>query len=231
MTRILVLIVILVALITGCGQSEQVAAPSSVGVDPMARAAILETTGCGVAAPRTGSGVAVDDGVVLTVAHLVARADTITATVGDHDPEPADVVAIDLRRDLALLRVPPNGLPPVGTALIAPTESGTIVGGSASGNLPFTVERAARMTTEEILGTETHVRSGYEVGVVTAMGDSGAGAFDRQNRLVGILFAMSDDTASSWITSADEISAFLSEHETGATPIVCDPSRSRLAVP
>ncbi len=198
---------------------------------PATRVTYLETTGCGVAAPRTGSGVAVDDGLVLTVAHLVARAATITAAVGDRSAEEADVVAIDLLRDLALLRVPPNAVPRITTAAIAPGDSGTIVGGSTSGTLPFTVERTVRLTTEEILGSETHERSGYEIGVTTATGDSGAGAYDRQNRLVGILFAMSDDTASSWITSAEEIAAFLSEHDTSATPIVCDPSRSQLAVP
>ncbi len=201
---------------------------SAVRFDPAARAVRIETTGCGFAADRTGSGVAVGDGLVLTVAHLVARADDIAVTLGDAGAVDAVVAAADLELDLAVLRVHENGVPPVAVSSAGRGDGGRIVGGAASGTVPFEVTDVVRISIEEILGNERHKRLGYELAAVTTTGDSGAGAYDNENRLVGIVFATSDDGATTWITSSGEIEAFLAAHDPENAAIPCNEAASRL---
>jgi S1-C subfamily serine protease len=212
----------------GCATGRPTEPTSAVQFDPAARAVRIETTGCGFAPDRTGSGVAVGDGLVLTVAHLVARADDIAITLGDGAAVNAVVAAADLELDLAVLRVPNNGVPVVETSSVGRNDSGRIVGGATSGTVPFEVTDVVRISIEEILGTERHKRLGYELAAVTTTGDSGAGAYDNHNRLVGVVFATSDDGATTWITSSQEIEGFLAAHETEGDAILCDEATSRL---
>jgi S1-C subfamily serine protease len=196
---------------------------------PERRAVRLETTGCGFAAGRTGSGVAVGGGRVITVAHLVVQADGIVAAVGGADPVDAAVIAVDLERDLAVLRVPSDDLPTIETAGAGRDASGRIVGAATSGTIPFTVEDVVSLTIEEVLGTERHSRAGYALEAATADGDSGAGAYDDADRLIGIVFATGEDGETSWVTAASEIEDFLGR--SAVTPLACDPAISRLALP
>ncbi len=193
----------------GCGSGAHSGETIAPGFDPAKRAVRLETEGCGFASGRTGSGVAVGDGVVVTVAHLVARADGIVASVGDAGSENAVVTAVDLERDLATLRLPPNGIPDVEMASVGVGAEGLIVGGAASGTVPFEVKQVVSLTIEEVLGTDRHSRLGYELAAETVDGDSGAGAYDDENRLIGIVFATGQEGESSWITSSAEIQDFI----------------------
>lgn len=168
------------------------------------------------------------DGLVLTVAHVVVQADAIAASVGDGEPVTAVVTSVDLSRDLALLRLPPNGIPDVETATVDEGAEGLIVGGAASGTVSFEVKEVVTLTIEEVFGTDRHSRKGYSVAAVTASGDSGAGAYDEEDRMIGIVFATGQDDATSWITSSTETSDFLSDHATDVSPIVCNSEKSRL---
>jgi S1-C subfamily serine protease len=217
----------------GCGSpaSEATAQPDPPIFDPHQRAVRIETTGCGYAAGRTGSGVAMGDGVVLTVAHLVVRADTVLASVNDGAATEAAITAVDLNRDLAVLRLPPDGLPSVEMTSVAKGDRGLIVGGAVSGTVPFEVKGVMGVTIEEVFGTERHRRLGYEVLAATARGDSGAGAYDERNRLIGIVFATSPDGESSWITSSIEIESFLAHHRADTAPMRCVAESSRLDLP
>lgn len=197
---------------------------------PADRIVHLEITGCGLAADRTGSGVAADDRTVLTVAHLVARADDITVMVADSDPAVGGVVAIDLVRDLAIVEVPWLHVSRVETARVPEGTAGHIVGGATSGTVPFTVKTAVDLTTEEILGTEMHSRLGYELDSSTTTGDSGAGAYDEDDRLIGLVFATGEEEpTSSWITASEEIDDFLDNANRSTEPLQCDPESSQLA--
>jgi len=200
-------------------------------LNPSQRVVRVETTGCGFAADRTGSGVAVGDGLVLTVAHLVARADDIAASVGSGESMDAVVTAIDLKMALALLRVPPNGIPVVEMSSVGAGAKGNIVGGASSGTVPFEVTEVVKLTIEEILGSDSHSRLGYELEAETSPGDSGAGAYDTEKRLIGVVFATGQDGESSWITSSAEIEGFLAKHDSDTAPIGCDSEASRLDVP
>jgi S1-C subfamily serine protease len=199
-------------------------------VDPGDRAVRLEIGGCGLAAGRTGSGVAVADGLILTVAHVVARADGVAAAVGDGPAAAADIVAVDLIRDLALLRVADNGVADIVFTTLDAGAPGTLVA-AVSGAVLFEVEEAVRITTEEILGEARHQRVGYRLDGATTTGDSGAGAYDASGRLAGIVFATSVDEPTTWATASTEIEAFLATHRTATSPIGCDEAASRLALP
>lgn len=182
----------------------------SVAVDPEIRAVHIETTGCEYERTRFGSGVVIETGIVVTVAHLIVQAGSVEASVGGAAGGPAEVAAIDLQRDLALLRVPTDELPEVETALVDSGAEGQIVDGAASGSVPFEVTRRVNLTIEEILGTERHARLGYELAAITGDGDSGAGAYDEENRLIGIVFATGRDGGTTWLTASGEIGDFLS---------------------
>lgn len=200
-------------------------------VAPAERAVTIDTTGCGLAADRMGSGVAVGDGLVLTVAHLVVRSDRLAVNETSGGRVDAVVVAVDLDLDLAVLRLPANGLAAIETASADTGAMGSIVGGAASGTVPFQVNGIVRISIEEILGSERHSRLGYKLDATTTTGDSGAGAYDEDDRLIGIVFAISDEGETTWITSSAVAAEFLAAHADDRTPIVCDPDASRLALP
>lgn len=212
--RILTLVLALVAAswIAGCGSGEQTShgAATAQSHDPMHRAVRLETFGCGFASGRTGSGVAIGDGLVITVAHLVVRAESVHATVDGQEFEDVVVAAMDLHRDLAVLRLESDSTLPVEMSSVKKGARGRIVGGSATGNVAFEVKGVVDLTIEEVLGTGRYSRRGYEVDAMTADGDSGAGAYDDQNRLIGIVFATGQDGATTWLTASSEVERFLS---------------------
>ncbi len=77
------------------------------------------------------------------------------------------------------------------------------------------------LTIEEVLGTDLHSRRGYELDAETAAGDSGAGAYDNEGRLIGVVFATGRDGDSSWITSSIEIEDFLAARDHSAAATEC----------
>jgi S1-C subfamily serine protease len=223
---------LLVVLGAACGPDD----PSAIDAGPLPlvsaqRAVIIDTTGCGLAADRTGSGVAIGDGLVLTVAHLIVKADEVVAKVGDGDAMSAVVVAVDLNLDLALLRVSPNGVSPVDMSSVGTGSEGFVVGGATSGTVAFTVRQMVNLSIEQVLGSDRHSRLGYELQSATANGDSGAGAYDVHDRLIGVVFATSERGPSTWITASAEIEKFLAGHASDTAPMACDPTASRLILP
>jgi S1-C subfamily serine protease len=219
-----VTLVLGVVLLAGCGSTathpdgETTTAP----IDPEVRAVRIETTACDSPLGGFGSGVVMSDGLVVTVAHLVIQADAVEVSVPEGDPEEAVLAAVDLERDLAALRLPGGSdLPDVETATADAGASGRVVGGSASGTVPFEVKRRVTLTIEEVLGTERHARLGYEVAAMTTDGDSGAGAYDEEDRLIGIVFAAGRDGETSWLTASSEIDHFLAIVDPSDTYPVC----------
>lgn len=203
----------LLLLAVACGDDA-----AQVAFEPAGRAVRVETVGCDTSSGRTGSGVAVGGGRVVTVAHLVARVERIEATVAGGSPFVAEVAAYDPARDLALLEVPTDGIPDLETVSVGAGASGVIVGGAASGDVAFDVIQPVSLSIEEVLGTERHSRVGYEVDATTATGDSGAGAYDADGRLIGIVFAITEAGGSSWLTAASEIEQFLAADPAGHPP-------------
>lgn len=194
---------------------------------PEDRAVTIRTTGCGHASATTGSGVVVDRALVLTAAHVVAGATDVF--VGE-SAEPATVFLLDRTRDLALIKAPSVVATPIELAGAAAGEPVRVVGGATSGTVDATVERVLSIDVDDVRSTSRSVRSGFELDAAIDGGDSGAGVFDGDGRLVGVVFAVptarSDAT---FAVAATEVAAVLSAPAAGEHR--CDPSTSRLVAP
>ena len=173
------------------------------------RAAIIKTTGCGFASDSNGSGVAVGGALVLTVAHLVVRAETVTVALGDAGAQPADVLAVDRETDLAVVRLRGLDTEAVEMADVGKEALGWVVGGQASGTVGFEVRRVVDLSIEEVGGTERHRRRGYELAATTRDGDSGSGVYDAVGNLIGLVFASGPEEDTTWVTASSEIESFL----------------------
>jgi len=214
---------ILVLVLAGACTSQTQAA-----LTPTDRAVRLSVSGCGASSQTTGSGFVFDDGLVVTAAHTVARAGRVDVVYRDGSTVPAGVVAIDTERDMAALAVPVVDVdrPLIGTAQAG--DVGQVVGGLKSGTVDMTVRQYARLSIEEVLGTERFSRPGYEIDAPTADGDSGAGVYDLDGRLVGMVFAVSTTGGSTWVTASQEIDRFVSTVDRQGAPFICNPVRSRM---
>lgn len=188
----------------------------------------LSVDGCGVASSTSGSGFVFDDGLVLTAGHVVARAEGIEVKYPDGSTAPARVIAFDAQQDLAALSVPIVDVdrPLIGVA--GAGNGGRVVGALTSGTVDMTVRQRVKVNIEAVLGTERATRLGYEVEVATATGDSGAGVYDLEGRLLGMVFAVSAEGGTTWVTAAEELDRFVSRVDRAGTPYICDPNLSRL---
>jgi len=200
---------------SGCAASQPLILPAED------RAVVIETEACGAASGRVGSGVAVGNDLVVTVAHLIVRAGGLSATPTGGQPQAAEVVAVDLRRDLAVVRLDGLALPEVDIATSGPGGTGRIVEAARSGTVPFEIATFADLRIEEILGSERHTRQGYELVAVTTDGDSGAGAYDEEGRLIGIVFGRGPADDTTWVTASTEIFDFLETVDSEDTHELC----------
>lgn len=206
--------VFLAMTVAGCGRGA-----------PADRVVVIEASGCGDAFDSRVGGVVVADEKVVTVAHGLAQAEDIVVDWGGRTFH-GEVVGYDARTDLALVAV--MGLDAFDVEFGRPASGDvvTLVGGLVSGDVEATVDQVMTIRIEEVLGTERVERAGLELRVAAEIGDSGAGLFDTEGRLAGVLFAVNDDGAEvGWATAAGEVSALLS----GPTEVWdCDPARSKL---
>ncbi len=142
----------------------------------------------------TGSGVVVDDGVILTSAHVLRGAETITLTWPDGSSGTADVLGFDAEMDLAYLGARTDGVTPV------PLDSTDVVDGDAGTAwvvrdgllvaIDVTVLRSVQIDTEDIYVEGETRRPGWELDAVIERGDSG-GPVMVDGRVVGVLWARS----------------------------------------
>lgn len=198
--------------------------------DAEQRAVSVEVAGCGAADASRGSGLAFADDLVLTAAHVVSSGGAIEIVTGD-DSRAAELVAYDPRRDLALVRPTPplTGTPPApSSGAVAAGQTGRIVGAATSGQVEVTVIESLLIEMDDVRSTTRSTRRGYLVEAVTTAGDSGAGFYHLDGRLLGLLFAVSTtDDGRSWITASSEIDDFLVDEEVRGR-YGCDPDRSRV---
>lgn len=217
-----------------------------VGTEAIAdRAVGLATQGCGHASPTEGTGVLLQPDLVLTAAHVVAGSTSVSAT-GAADPggrsqrltAKAEVVALDVDRDLALLRTDYpllNGL--LDIPAMDNADGGDVVHIAGLEPTPRTavvVERTV-IVADRIRTTGRARRLGYLLSSPTVRGESGAGVFgfdhgSGAHELVGLVFAVStDDSSRTWAVAASEIEAFLAESSPDGRPaFTCDPDQSVL---
>jgi Trypsin-like peptidase domain/Colicin V production protein len=183
------------------------ALPPSKGVlrDPSIRDAttrVVKVLGlaCGVGVEGTGW-VAAND-LVVTAAHVVAgEANTTIRIPGEALSQPADVVALDVHNDVAVLHVENLGLKPLQLAEPRPGAAVAVIGYPLDGGLRATPGRiglTATVLTQDALGHGPVSRTITAVAGKVEHGDSGGPAVDASGRVQSSIFAARLDSASGY---------------------------------
>jgi S1-C subfamily serine protease len=170
--------------------------------------------------PILATAVAVEDNLLLTVAHAIAGAEADLAVIDLEGIERAAlVVAFDPEHDLALLEV--DGFKhPIELAAAAAGATGTI--GAVGSDLvveaiPYRVIRIVSASSGDIYDQGQVLRQALEIEANVGPGDSGAPLLDDGGAMVGMLFAESEGVdGSAWALDVSEIESFLGSPRTGA---------------
>lgn len=189
------------------------------------RAGMVSTTACGNASATSGSAVLIGPGHVLAAAHVVIGATDLSVTAAGQTV-PAEILRLDTRTDLAMLRVDGLSSSPVRLAEPRPGSMVRVVGAGPSGSFDTEVLRRVTIRIEEVRSTVRSSRRGFEIDERVALGDSGAGVFDDDGRLIGLVFGRStihDDR--SFAVASEEISRLLDSPD---VTYRCDPARHRV---
>lgn len=139
----------------------------------------IRATGCGPRA-RLGVGTAIDDGLIITAAHVVAGADDIQVTALDGSPGAATIVFIDDDLDVAALRTGLDLGDPLALRVdpvVADTPALITLparGERAATTIDVEIIRPVNIRTTDIYLDDDVERHGFEVDASVAPGDSGA---------------------------------------------------------
>lgn len=134
-----------------------------------------------------GSGFVISsDGTILTNAHVVKDADEILVKLSDHREEPAELVGLDERTDVAVLRIKAKGLPVVKIGDSDRLEVGEWVLAIGS---PFGLEYTATAGIVSAVG-RTLPSDAYvpfiQTDAAVNPGNSGGPLFNTQGQVIGI---------------------------------------------
>ncbi len=149
-------------------------------------------TACGVGVE--GSGWVAGPNLIVTAAHVVAgeSGTTLVRIAGRPLPVLADVVVLDIRNDVAVLRVSGVDLEPLRFADPKPDASVAILGYPLDGGLtatPGRIGRTATVLTQDALGHGPVGRMITAVAGRVEHGDSGGPAVDANGRVESMIFA------------------------------------------
>jgi putative serine protease PepD len=182
-------------------------------------ASVTVESGCGAGCVGVGGGVAVGPDTVLTAEHVVSESRVVGVVDADGNALAATVIATDARRDLALLRVEPHGLPYVSVrdAVAVVGEEAHVVGS------PNGVRRISDGTVTDVLDLERDGVVEIQTNADIDQGNSGGPLLDADGRLLGIVVAEHErDDGIGWATSAADVQQFLAA-ATSASAGVPDP--------
>ncbi|MEY2753756.1 MAG: hypothetical protein RJB65_114 [Actinomycetota bacterium] len=201
------------------GRSEDGPSDSSVALRSSVRVTAFGCSRVG----RIGVGAAVGDGLVATVAHVVAGSTEITVMTPDGEEVPAAVVAIDRERDLAVLDVD-LALPvlELGTPVARSGGSYVVWREDAAVVVDAELTRLVSLTAPTIDHDETAVRKGIQIAAEVVSGDSGSIVVSG-GRAVAMVFARSTQSADrGWATDVAELSPLLASLDGVAKPAPVD---------
>lgn len=175
-----------------------------------------------------GSGVILSsDGYILTCAHVVDGADTVTVTTSDGTEYDAEVVGSDTADDIAVLKIDATDLT---AAVIGDSDAASVgetvyadgnPGGTLSGTITEGIVSALnREITVETDSGEAITLNVIQTSAAVSPGSSGGGLFNDQGELIGVVNAKSSDTSDEGLGFAipinDAISIAKSIIENGA---------------
>ena len=186
-------------------------------------ASVMQVRGLDCQTAQVGTGFVVADGLIATVAHVVAGITAPTVVVAGEEVT-VEVVGFDPVSDLALLRpLRTIDLPPaldlgtavagtLGTALLHEGVSGPVA-------LPIAVRRLIRATGDDIYGRPADGRDALELSAAIRTGHSGAPVVDGSGAVVGVLFSRLRGGGSvAYAVQAGELSRLLERTAYKATP-------------
>ncbi|MGE0215671.1 acid resistance serine protease MarP [Mycolicibacterium sp.] len=157
-----------------------------------------------------GSGFVVAPNRVMSNAHVVAGADSVTVEVDGQEYE-AGVVSYDPDADISILDVPNLPSAPLQFAdEEAPTGTDGIVMGYPGGG-PFTatparVREVIELNGPDIYRTTTVTRVVYTIRGTVKQGNSGGPMINRAGKVLGVVFgAAVDDVDTGFVLTADEV--------------------------
>ena len=147
-----------------------------------------------------GSGVIISsDGYILTCAHVVDGASTITVTIGDKDYT-ATLVDEDTTSDIAVIKIDADGLTPatvgnsdslkVGQSVMAVGNPLGELGGTVTGGMISALNRSVTIQGSSSVNTMSLIQMDASV----SPGNSGGGLFNMNGELVGIVNAKSSSS-------------------------------------
>ena len=147
-----------------------------------------------------GSGVIISsDGYILTCAHVVDGASTITVTIGDKDYT-ATLVGEDTTSDIAVIKIDADGLTPatvgnsdslkVGQSVMAVGNQLGELGGTVTGGMISALNRSVTIQGSSSVNTMSLIQMDASV----SPGNSGGGLFNMNGELVGIVNAKSSSS-------------------------------------
>ena len=147
-----------------------------------------------------GSGVIISsDGYILTCAHVVDGASTITVTIGDKDYT-ATLVGEDTTSDIAVIKIDADGLTPatvgnsdslkVGQSVMAVGNPLGELGGTVTGGMISALNRSVTIQGSSSVNTMSLIQMDASV----SPGNSGGGLFNMSGELVGIVNAKSSSS-------------------------------------
>jgi S1-C subfamily serine protease len=154
---------------------------------------VVRIVGASGLAGRAGSGWAAAPGLVVTNAHVVADVDHVAVQPeGVGAQLEAEVLVLDERNDLAVLRVEDLNLPALKLAVPKPGEPVAVLGYPENG--PFDVQAGRVGGTQRVLTSDIRGRRPVERQVTTLrssvrQGNSGGPAVNSDGRVVATIFA------------------------------------------
>jgi S1-C subfamily serine protease len=145
---------------------------------------------------QEGSGFLVNDGLVVTNAHVVAGVDAPRVQAQDGEEFAGSVVAFDPDRDLAVLRIdsPPGEDLALAAQQAARGTVGAVIGYPGGGDLTgvkAAVRRALTAVGRDIYGREVVEREIYELQTRVVPGNSGGPFVTPDGTATGVVFAAS----------------------------------------
>jgi S1-C subfamily serine protease len=170
-----------------------------------------------------GSGFVLSPDRVMTNAHVVAGANTVTVEASGN-PYDATVVSYDPTVDIAILSVP--NLPPGPLAFAnTPVKSGTeaiVMGYPGGGSFvatPARIRELIELSGPDIYRSATVNREVYTVRASVEQGNSGGPLIDLNGQVLGVVFgAAVDDNETGFVLTAKEVAAQLA-HIGDTTPM------------
>lgn len=188
------------------------------------RAARIETTACGDASRTEGVGVRIGGSSILVNAHVVIGAGSVTVDVG-HGPIAATIIALDPRSDLAIVEAPGIDAPPI--VMTHPVVDDDVsIATAVDEFVTAKILRLVEVRIESVRSTERISRFGFEFDRTVDLGDSGAGVYNQDGHLVGVVFGRSTTRADrSFAVRTSEVEQLLAQE---TLKFVCSPAEDRV---